>query len=71
MTLAAEKAERLVFGVVNYPNPFNPETVIMYALPETNSVRLVIYNVLGQQARQLVNAHQVSGQYGVRWSGGT
>jgi flagellar hook assembly protein FlgD len=30
---------------------------------------LVIYNVLGQQMRELVNAHQPSGQYGVRWNG--
>jgi hypothetical protein len=55
--------------VKNYPNPFNPETIILYTLPAGSEVRLVIYNVLGQHVRELVNAFQPSGQYGVRWSG--
>jgi hypothetical protein len=53
----------------NYPNPFNPETVIGYALGEASDVRLIIYNVLGQQVRELVNASQAPGQYSVRWDG--
>lgn len=53
----------------NYPNPFNPETVIGYALAEASDVRLIIYNVLGQQVRELVNASQSPGQYSVRWDG--
>jgi len=57
----------LTFGASNYPNPFNPETVIKYALPEGADVRLVIYNTLGQQVRELVNRSQAPGQYQVRW----
>jgi len=53
----------------NHPNPFNPETVIGYALGEASDVRLIIYNVLGQQVRELVNASQAPGQYQVRWDG--
>jgi hypothetical protein len=53
----------------NYPNPFNPETVIAYALGEASEVRLIIYNVLGQQVRELVNASQAPGQYSARWDG--
>ena len=51
----------------NYPNPFNPETVIQYCLDAASEVRLVIYNVLGQRARELVNASQSPGVYAVRW----
>ena len=37
----------------NYPNPFNIETTIEYALPRDGRVRLAIYNIRGQEVRQL------------------
>lgn len=55
----------------NYPNPFNPETSIKYALPIGSRVTLVVYNVLGQQVAILVNADQQAGSYTVRWDGVT
>ena len=53
----------------NYPNPFNPETIIQYTLTEASAVRLVIYNLTGQQVRELVNTSQGAGLYAVRWDG--
>lgn len=53
----------------NFPNPFNPETVIAYQIPESGDVSLIIYNVLGQKVRSLVSAYQVAGAYQVRWDG--
>ena len=53
----------------NYPNPFNPETAIVYILPETAHVSLIIYNVVGQEVRRLVDATQASGQQRILWDG--
>jgi CubicO group peptidase (beta-lactamase class C family) len=53
----------------NYPNPFNPETVISYQLPVASEVRLTIFNALGQEIRTLVNGRQSPGQKSVVWDG--
>ncbi|MCF8413420.1 MAG: T9SS type A sorting domain-containing protein, partial [Melioribacteraceae bacterium] len=51
----------------NYPNPFNPSTTINYSITEQTQVTVKIYNVLGQQVRELVNEVQTPGVYNVRF----
>ena len=53
----------------NVPNPFNPSTVIGYRIPEAGSVRLVIYNLLGQEVRVLVDGHMEAGSFTATWDG--
>ncbi|MCB0278961.1 MAG: fibronectin type III domain-containing protein, partial [Calditrichaeota bacterium] len=45
----------------NYPNPFNPSTTIQYDLANDGHVRILIYNVLGQRIRELINENQLAG----------
>jgi hypothetical protein len=53
----------------NYPNPFNPETTIGFALPASSQVELTIYNVLGQQVVTLIHDEYPAGVHQVIWSG--
>ncbi len=52
----------------NYPNPFNPSTTIRFDVPEMGNVRIVIYNVLGQQVTELVNENFFPGTYQRIWN---
>jgi ligand-binding sensor domain-containing protein len=53
----------------NYPNPFNPETVIEYQLSYPQKVKLTIYNPLGEQVKILVNSEKSVGLHKVIWDG--
>jgi len=53
----------------NFPNPFNPETVIKFNLPEASRVSLNVYNVLGQVVRTLVNEELSAGLHSIIWDG--
>jgi len=53
----------------NFPNPFNPSTNIAYSLKASGHVELSIFNILGQEVRQLVNEQQSAGNYTAFWDG--
>ena len=53
----------------NYPNPFNPSTSIKYDLYKTALIRLRIYNLLGEEVKQLINEKQGKGEYNISWNG--
>lgn len=51
----------------NYPNPFNPATAISFSIPETGSVTLKVFNLLGGEVVTLVNGQLSAGLHSVLW----
>ena len=69
LPLAAETGalpERFGLGS-NYPNPFNPSTLIPYQLPASMAVRLEVFNLLGQRVATLVDGEQPAGFHTAAW----
>ena len=53
----------------NFPNPFNPSTVIRYGMPENANVSLVIYDIVGRKVAELVNGEEGAGYHEVMFDG--
>ncbi len=53
----------------NYPNPFNPETVIPFELANAGDARLEVFNTLGQKVATLVQGAQRAGHHVAIWKG--
>lgn len=53
----------------NYPNPFNPATVITYTVPKDGMITLKVYDMLGREVSTLVNQVQSIGRYEVQFDG--
>lgn len=52
----------------NFPNPFNPSTLISYSIPKSSLVTLKIYDVLGREIETLVNENKPTGNYSVQFN---
>jgi photosystem II stability/assembly factor-like uncharacterized protein len=55
----------------NYPNPFNPATTLAFSLPSSGHARLVVYDLLGQAVRIIVDGDLPAGQHRAHWDGKT
>jgi len=51
----------------NYPNPFNPTTIIKYQIPEISFVTIKVYDVLGNEVVTLINEEKPVGNYEVEF----
>jgi hypothetical protein len=53
----------------NYPNPFNPSTMLSFDLPVRSRVRLSILNILGQNVATLIDGEREAGRFQLSWNG--
>ena len=53
----------------NYPNPLNPTTSIVFALPSKQAVDLAVYDLTGRRIVTLVNGPQDAGVHTIEWDG--
>jgi len=60
---------REVLLLRGYPNPFNPRTTIVFALPVGGKVTLQVFNTLGREIAELVRGPRQAGEYQVSWNG--
>ena len=52
----------------NFPNPFNPSTVIEYKLPNDGNVSISVYDNSGKEVKSLVNEFKAAGYYSVSFN---
>ncbi|MCK4235612.1 MAG: PKD domain-containing protein, partial [Candidatus Krumholzibacteria bacterium] len=77
-TVYSADAGQLVLGVEetpesyklsqNFPNPFNPITMINFALPKSAHVRIDVFNVKGERVATLMNGTREAGYHTVEWN---
>jgi hypothetical protein len=52
----------------NYPNPFNPSTKISYTLPNSEIVKIKVFDLLGEEIITLVNEEKEAGNYEITFN---
>lgn len=52
----------------NYPNPFNPSTVITFRITSESKVSLKVYNILGQIIENLIDKRLNAGEHKVTFN---
>ena len=57
--------------IANYPNPFNPSTDSYFKVPYRSNVKIVVYNILGEEVKELVNTEYLTGIFHIEWNGTT
>ena len=72
MEIVKDKTEKLSVvkenSLDNYPNPFNPSTIIRYQIVKAGHVTLKVYDTLGREVANLVDKQQLSGKYSVNFN---
>ena len=57
------------FNFTNYPNQFNNSTRIQFSINESSQIIIKIYNILGEEVKQLLESYYLPGSYSTSWDG--
>lgn len=52
----------------NFPNPFNPVTIIGFSVPKYSQIRISVYDILGKEIEVILNEFRSPGNYNVEWN---
>jgi hypothetical protein len=66
LTTNTDEQKSFILGQ-NFPNPFNPSTILTYRLNTAAQVRLSVYDITGREVTRLVDQYQYVGEYNVTW----
>jgi hypothetical protein len=55
----------------NYPNPFNPSTILRFGLPTSEHVHIIVYNTRGRKVTDLLNEDMDAGYHELKWQAGS
>ncbi|NQV18941.1 MAG: VCBS repeat-containing protein [Armatimonadetes bacterium] len=69
MDIDPEQPQPNSYKLCNYPNPFNPETIISFGLKSDSHVLLQIYNIKGQLVTTLLKENVNAGYHEILWNG--
>jgi hypothetical protein len=61
------EAVQPALSLSNYPNPFNPSTVIQFTLPDAGHVSLKVFDLLGREVATLLDEHRTAGTHQVHF----
>ena len=61
-------APREFFMEQNYPNPFNPATTVRFSIPQSGTVQLNVFDLLGRHVATLMDGQVECGTYETRWN---
>lgn len=62
-----EEVQPEKIGLTAYPNPMRQQATLAYTLPETEEVRIAVYDVLGREVTVLANGHREPGRHRIRF----
>jgi hypothetical protein len=52
----------------NYPNPFNPSTMIVFYMPRNEFATLKVYDIAGQKIETLIEGEVPAGEHRLQWT---